>query len=262
MAASLQSGMSDEPIDECCNDASCCSDTESSESCCSDTASAGGCCGGSGAGGCCGGKSKALEPMTPEQLEAMPSLALISRYRRGIENIDRRVFDLTERQIDMAFLPDAGVGLWPIRVLIGHCADADLAVVHRMRRAVAEDSPVVAAWDENAFVDANIYGNDHPGYADTPEGDHARVMQALGGHLAVIHTLRQWIGQWLISLDDAQLNREVMHPQKGPMSVRRMVAYYTWHLEHHCGYLTKKLDRIAGPVAAKKSGCGSGCGCG
>lgn len=219
-----------------------------------------GCCGGSGAaqGGCC----KTREPLTPltvEQLEALPTDRLIARYRRGIESVDRRVFELSERQIDQAYLPEAGVGRWPIRVLVGHVVDADLAAVHRMRRAVAEDSPVFSEWDENAFVDSNLYGNEHQGYADTPEGDHARVMNALGGFLATLHTLRQWTSQWLFSLSDEQLSRAGMHPTRGPQTVRQIVALYTWHLEHHCGFLTKKLDLLVG--RAEATSAHGGCGC-
>jgi hypothetical protein len=209
-----------------------------------------------------------MVPMTIDQLQTLPSLQLISRFRRGIENFDRRVFDLTERELDTAFLPEAGVGLWPVRVLVGHVADADVAAIHRMRRAVAEDHPLLADWDENAFVDMNLYGNQHEGYADDPEADRARVMQSLGGHMAVIHTLRQWTGQWLLTLTEEQLDRTAMHPVKGEMSVRRIVAAYVWHLEHHAEFLRKKLDKLVGPqgrttpVAKKAGGCGSGCGCG
>jgi hypothetical protein len=225
--------MSDTNTDDCCSSDTCCKG-ESREA----------------ASGCCGGArvSAPLTPMSAEELEKLPSLQLIARYRRGIENFDRRVFDLAERQIDQAFLPDAGVGQWPVRVLIGHCADADLASVHRMRRAVAEDNPVLSNWDENAFVDANLYGNQHEGYADSPEGDHARVMNALGGHMATIHTLRQWIGQWLMSLTEAQLDRAALHPERGRQTVRNMLALYTWHLEHHSKFLTLKLDRMLGPA--------------
>ncbi|CAG1005135.1 Putative metal-dependent hydrolase YfiT [Phycisphaerales bacterium] len=224
-----------------------------------------GCCGGSGKseGGCCKTAREPLVPMTAEQLEALPTDRLIARYRRGIESIDRRVFELSERQIDQAYLPDAGVGRWPIRVLIGHVVDADLAAVHRMRRAVAEDNPVFSEWDENAFVDANIYGNDHEGYADSPEGDHARVMNALGGFLATLHTLRQWTSQWLFSLSESQLDRGGMHPTRGVQSVRKIVALYTWHLEHHCGFLTRKLDLLVGaPEPADTAAGAGGCGCG
>lgn len=254
--------MSDSHIDEC-TDGQCCSDEA-----CQDES--GGCCQGSNkqASGCCGGAAKAaLVPMTVEQLEGLQTLQLIARFRRGIENFDRRVFDLTEKELDTAFLPEAGVGLWPVRVLVGHIADADLAAIHRMRRAVAEDHPLLAEWDENAFVDMNLYGNQHEGYAEDAEADRARVMQSLGGHMAVIHTLRQWTGQWLLTLTDAQLSRTAMHPTRGELSVRKILAMYTWHLEHHAEFLRKKLDKLVGPAgraapAVKKAGsCGSGCGC-
>ncbi len=232
-------------------------------------AKSGGCCGGeTSEGGCCGGGGAAvsMQPMTVEQLESLPTLQLIARFRRGIEAIDRRVFELDEKQIDMAFLPEAGVGRWPVRVLLGHIADADLVAMHRMRRIAAEDNPVLSEWDENAFVDSNIYGNVHEGYADSTEADHARVMNALGGSLAVIHTLRQWTGQWLLTLSDEQMSRVGMHPTRGPQTIRNIVALYTWHLEHHARFLTLKLDKLVGPaveepVGAAKGSCGSGCGC-
>ncbi|MDX2132260.1 MAG: DinB family protein [Planctomycetota bacterium] len=222
-----------------------------------------GCCGGSGkqGGGCCKTAREPLTSMTVEQLKVIETDRLIMRFRRGIESVDRRVFELSERQIDQAFLPDAGVGRWPVRVLLGHIADADLAAIHRMRRAVAEDSPLFTEWDENAFIDANMYGNVHEGYAETPEGDHARVMQALGGPLATIHTLRQWTSQWLLSLEPAALERRGMHPTLGPLSVRDLVAMYTWHLEHHCGFLVRKLDLMLGRAPAESTPGASACGC-
>lgn len=253
---------------ECCKGAEHAAKGE----CCKTKERAGAQGGGGGGGGCCGGSGKVpgvlTQPMTVEQLMTLPTMTLIARFRRGIEVVDRRVFDLTERQIDQAFLPEAGVGRWPVRVLIGHCADAELAYAHRIRRAIAEEKPMIAAWDENAFVDSNIYGNRHDGYSDNPEADEARVMHGLGGFLAVIHTLRQWMGQWLMTLDESAFDRTLMHPERGEESVRRMIALSTWHLEHHCGFLTKKLDKMVitprpemAVEAGEGGGCGSGCGC-
>lgn len=210
--------------------------------------------------GCCGGGLKApLAALTREQILELPLMELIARYRRGIEAIDRRVFDLTEKQIDTAFLPEAGVGRWPVRVLIGHIADAELSYTHRMRRAFAEESPVVAVWDENAFVDSNIYGNADKAYAGDPEADEARVMHALGGNLAVIHTLRQWTAHWLMTLPEKAWDRAVMHPERGSVSIRRMAAMMTWHLEHHADFLRRKLDLMVGPAKAEASEEGGEC---
>jgi len=206
-----------------------------------------------------------IKPMTAEELAGLPTLHLVMRARKGIEQLDQRVFQLSEQQIDQAFLPDAGVGRWPVRVLIGHLADAELAAVHRMRRIVGEDAPVVNAWDEDAFVDANLYQNAQKQYAENPEGDRSRVMNALGGYMAVIHTLRQWTCQWLLSLDDASWSRAMMHPTRGPVTLKQYVALNTWHVEHHAKFLKAKLDRMGIVVeqeeAASEAGCGSGCGC-
>lgn len=248
----------------------CCSGKPAAE-CCKTSGN-----GGSGGGGGCGCKSGSVmgdmvrnvnEPATREQLMQIPTLHLTMRFRKGIEHIDRRVFDLSERQIDQAFLPDANVGRWPIRVLLGHLADAELVFVHRMRRAVGEENPVVALWDEDSFVDANIYDAGPKEYADNPEADQARVMRAIGGYMATIHTLRQWSSQWLLSLPESAWERKIMHPSIGPMTIKTILAYDTWHLEHHAAFLTKKLDRMGIPHAVEESGgcCGGGgsggCGC-
>ncbi|MFN0131205.1 MAG: DinB family protein [Phycisphaerales bacterium] len=199
-----------------------------------------------------------VEPF--ESFLALPTTDLVSRYRRGLERFDRRIFELSDAETDQAFLPDAGVGRWSVRILIGHLADAELAFSHRMRRAVAEDSPVLALWDEDAFVDAGLYGG---GPANTPGGHYP-----LGGFVAVIHTLRRWTSEWLATLAPQQWARNAMHPQRGPETVHSMVARTTWHLEHHARFLNAKVCRILGPDmgpdADPRGGgsCGPNCGCG
>src|SRR5688572_20097729 len=152
------------------------------------------------------------------EVGSLPDAELIARYRRGLERFDSRIFELSDEQMDLAFLPDAGVGRWPVRVLVGHLADAELAFTHRMRRAVAEENPVLAVWDENAFIDAGLYaGGQYP----------------MGGFIAAIHTLRRWTAEWLATLTPEQLERKALHPERGPLTVRRMLVMTTWHLEHH-----------------------------
>lgn len=184
------------------------------------------------------------------EIEALAAPELIARYRQGLQRFDSRIFELSDEQADLAFLPDAGVGRWPVRVLVGHLADAELAFTHRMRRALAEENPVLSAWDENAFVDAGLYnGGRYP----------------LGGFVATIHTLRRWTAEWLASLSPEQLERQALHPEQGPISIRYMLARTTWHLEHHARFLNAKIERMLGPAPVEtpsSGGCGPGCGCG
>ncbi len=180
-----------------------------------------------------------------KELGGLPSGELIARYRRGLECFDRRIFELSDEQMDTAFLPQAEVGRWSVRVLAGHLADAELAFSHRMRRAVAEENPLLAVWDENAFIDAGMYaGGQYP----------------IGGFIAVIHTLRRWTSEWLATLSEPQLERQAMHPERGPLSVRTILVYTTWHLEHHARFLNAKICKMLGP-AEEGGGCGAGCGC-
>lgn len=181
-----------------------------------------------------------LDPTGPQPVlssfQALPTAELVRRFRVGVENYDRRVLQLDDAMLDTAFRPDAGVGRWPCRVLLGHLADADLAFVQRMRRIVAEEHPTLQPWDENAFIDSGMYG--------TPETG-ARFPAA--GFVAVVHTLRQWTGEWLASLDAEAFARTGLHVERGPQSLRLILDYAAWHLEHHAWFLNRKVVKLLGP---------------
>lgn len=195
-------------------------------------------------------------------LEALPDIELVHRYRRGLELLDARIFELSDEELDRAFLPEANVGRWPVRVLLGHLADAELAYSHRMRRAVGEDHPLLAPWDPDAFIDAGIYG-----------GTSGGAMYPIAGFIAVIHHLRRWTAAWLLTLMPEQFQRTAMHPERGEMTVKRILATATWHLEHHGEYCNRKVCKMLGPrpaeptpsdqpaTSGKAGGCGPGCGC-
>lgn len=169
--------------------------------------------------------------------QAMPTADLVARYNIGVENFDRRVFDLTDDQLDMAWLPSANVGRWPIRVLLGHLADAELAFVLRMRQVVAEERPTFSVWDENAFIDSGLYQG--------PDGKQG-AKHPIGAFVAVIHTLRKWHGPWLATLPDAAFACKALHPVRGEQTTRIVLDYATWHLEHHAWFLRAKVERLLG----------------
>ncbi|GIK19351.1 MAG: hypothetical protein DYG93_05520 [Leptolyngbya sp. PLA2] len=192
-------------------------------------------------------------PEIGREIDTLDTPSLILRYRRGVENFDPRLFDLDDGQLDTAFLPDSGVGRWPVRVLLGHLADAELVMTFRIRRLLAEDNPVIAVWDEMAFADSPLY---------TPD-----LRQPVAGFIAAIHTLRRWTTELLMSLSPEQWSRPAMHPERGRITLRDVVVGTTWHLEHHNVYLQAKIDRFLGPRAEcppeqqTRTPCGPSCGC-
>ena len=92
---------------------------------------------------------------------------------------------------------------------------------------------MLAVWDETAFIDSGLSGTPQTG-AGFPAG-------ACG---AVVHTLRKWNAHWLKTLSAEQLQRQALHPERGEQSVRFMLTYITWHLEHHSWYLNRKVELL------------------
>ncbi len=194
------------------------------------------------------------EPPGKAEKDAIDSLShgeLVARYRYGVANFDQRLFTLDDELADTAFLPDAGVGNWPCRVLVGHLADDELSNAHRVRKILAEDKPMLQAWDENAFIDAGLY---------------AKHASPIGGYVALIYTLRIWHSELLSSLEDGQWLRTGMHVEHGERSILDIVRYSTWHLERHAWYLNKKIRHMLGEPEVcndtpKGKACGPSCGC-
>lgn len=196
----------------------------------------------------------------PAEIRALDIPSLIARLRIGVEHFDPRIFELTDDQLDTAWLPEAGCGRWPARVLLGHLADAEIVNAHRIRRAFGEDRPTLAVWDENAFIDSGLYGCT----------DATTFRPPIGGDIAAIHTTRSWMVAMLYQLEDHHWDRQALHPERGPISIRDIAEHNCWHLENHAVYLNAKVFKLLGPPspsptseACSPTGCARpGCACG
>lgn len=167
---------------------------------------------------------------------ALPRETLLTRYAAWPDHVPTRLLELDDEQLDTAFVETSGLGRWPTRVLMGHLADCEIMYTFRMRKAVAEENPLLINIDPDAWVDSGMYGNENGG-ADKP----------VAGFVAVIHTMRTWTAEWLNTLKPDQWNRMALHPNDGPVSVENILAKAVWHIEHHSVYLQRKLDRLLGP---------------
>ncbi|GIW74184.1 MAG: hypothetical protein KatS3mg103_0706 [Phycisphaerales bacterium] len=214
-----------------------------------------------------------LEVLPVEALVRLDWADLVRRYAVGVEWFDPRLFHVPEADLDVPFQPQAGVGRLPIRALVTHLADCEMVYLHRIRRAINEQTPVLGVFDEQAFFDGPLYG---PGVRAG-----VTVAPPVAGSVAVVHTLRRWALDWLFDLDESARQRQAMHPERGAMTVRDILAFATWHLEHHARFLNAKIAHLLGPYpttpptatpapttvqaprpgSAVASPCGPGCGC-
>ena len=194
----------------------------------------------------------------------MDPIDLVGVYRTAVERIDSRVFEFDHEKLDRRFDESDGVGAMSCRELLCHLADTEVVMAHRFRRVLAEDAPVLNNWDHDAFWSSPLYGQAGRSPGDDP------VLEPVGALAAVTHSVRLWTASTLYQISPADWDRKLMHPDHGEMNLRALVAYTTWHFEHHVVYLNAKILLTEGPKpepnpnceeGAKAGGCGAGCAC-
>lgn len=80
-------------------------------------------------------------------------------------------------------------------------------------------------WDENSFILNSLYSNN-------------TMME----YFELISTIRTMTGIWLRKLSENEFERVGVHPAKGEQSLRKILIYTTWHIEHHSVYLDRKVE--------------------
>lgn len=198
-----------------------------------------------------------------DSAKALPNLAvygelllpeLLNRYRNGTEQIPPSTLDLSDNQLDQTFNGDNDEGNWSIRQLLGHLMDADSINLLRMRKVFAEKGAILPDWDEHAFIDSGLYG--------PCKIDPQREGQPAAAFVAMIHTTRQVAANWLGRLQEDDWKRAGLHPRRGEVTIRNILEFNTWHLDHHTVFLRRKLNLMG--VSCEKPAaepCGPGCGC-
>jgi uncharacterized damage-inducible protein DinB len=118
-------------------------------------------------------------------------------------------------------------GGWTVAQVIHHVADSHMHAYARMKLAVTEDVPAIKAYDENVW-------------ASLPDASAADLELSL----TLIDALH---GRWttfLRHLSPQNFDRGLMHPERGPMTLDRLVALYGWHGRHHAAHVTALRARM------------------
>lgn len=111
-------------------------------------------------------------------------------------------------------------GGWTTRQVIHHVADSHINAYVRTRWLLTEDRPTIKAYDEKAW-------------AELPDA----ALAPIDISLALLEAVHQRWGTLLQSLPEAAFARELVHPDRGPMSLDTLVQMYAWHGRHHIGHL-------------------------
>lgn len=151
------------------------------------------------------------------------SRPLIDRYACGGAILGYAVTGLSPEQETA----HPGPGAWSIAQLVTHLLDSDLVFSDRMKRVIAENDPVLQAFDENAWME-RLGGESMP------------VEEAV--NLVVAN--RQWMTRILRRLDDADFARAGQHSELGRITLAEVVAKATNHVDHHLRFLYVKRSNL------------------
>ncbi len=156
--------------------------------------------------------------------------ALIDRYEAGAELLAPAIAGLSSAELDAHPVP----GTWSVRQIVVHLLESDLAAMHRMRRIIAEDRPLLIAYDETRMAETCFYEQE----------DLARVCRMFAD-------LRHMTAGVLRRLPDAAFARAGVHNQNGLVTLGRMVEMYVGHLAHHMKFLLDKRRMLGKPIDLK-----------
>jgi len=101
-----------------------------------------------------------------------------------------------------------------VRQILAHLTDTEIAFSFRMRQAVAETGHVIQPFDQDKWAS---------GY---PQADAQTA-------LALFAVLRKWNVQFLRGLAPEAFEKEVVHPERGPMKFRTIVETMAGHDGNH-----------------------------
>jgi len=151
----------------------------------------------------------------------MPDIpALLERYRRGPELLAVVLTGVFGEEEDFA-LP----GKWTIRQIVSHLADAELVGAHRFRQIIAEESPTLVAYDQDAWVRNLDYVQRKPKQS-----------------LESFRRIRAESHELLKALPQGAFERAGNHSENGRMTLVQLLEGYAQHAESHARQLQETRE--------------------
>ena len=142
--------------------------------------------------------------------------AMIDQIAAAPDAIATIAEGMTPAQLKTPYRP----GGWTGAQVVNHVADSHANAYIRTKFALVEDNFTVKPYDENVWAQL----------ADATDTNVAPSISMLRG----LH------GRWvalLRTLTPEQFDRQMLHPERGPMTLNNLVQLYAWHGRHHAGHL-------------------------
>jgi hypothetical protein len=166
-------------------------------------------------------------PIGKFHFETEATDSLRQNWIQQIANLPGRlreaVKDLSDAQLDTPYRPEG----WTIRQVVHHLADSHIHSYIRFRFGLTENEPPIKPFDEVRW-------------AELEDARQAPVGLSLG-ILEGIHA------RWTLlarSLQTTDFSRSVLHPERGMLSLNKLLNLYSWHGQHHLAHIENLKSRM------------------
>jgi hypothetical protein len=146
--------------------------------------------------------------------------ALIHRYKEGHRAVMDALRGITDEELDRS-----ASGEWTPRQIAHHLADSEMMSAIRLRRLIAEVSPVIHGYDEAEFAKRLT--------ADRP----------IAPSLEAMRYARESTAQILDRLSEAEWKRTGTHSESGPYSVEKWLTIYAAHGHDHAAQIKRSRGK-------------------
>ena len=136
---------------------------------------------------------------------------LITQYRDGYAAIAEALLKITPEELDSR----QGPGRWSAREIVHHLADSEMTSAIRIRRLLAEERPLIQAYDQDEFARRLHYDRPHE------------------VSLELFKYVRLSTAELLDVLGDADWLREGTHSESGQYTVETWLQIYAEHAHKH-----------------------------
>jgi hypothetical protein len=156
-------------------------------------------------------------------MDATEREALIAQYEDGFQAITAALEGISTAELEAREAP----GEWSPREIVHHLADSEMTSAVRLRLLIAEDSPRILGYDQEAFV-RRLYPERH-----------------IEPSLAAFQGARAATAPILRRLADEQWQRAGTHSESGHYTVEDWLRIYAAHAHDHADQIRRARATVA-----------------
>jgi hypothetical protein len=157
---------------------------------------------------------------------------LLERFRRGPELVAVSITGAAGAELDFVPAP----GKWSVRQILCHLADGEIVAAARFRTVLAEDNPLIVAYDQDAWA-ANL------------DYTHRKIAHAL----ETFRHMRATTYEILHAAPEAAFGRKAKHSERGPIILMDLLRTYVEHAEKHADQILRVRQQYKASTGKSES---------